>query len=310
MGSSDSFAARAPVSGKMLLQRCGAALLCFGLFGVPALAQTKIAVVATFSILGDFARVVGGGRIDLTTLVGPDGDAHVYQPTPADAQKLSAAKLVITNGLGFEGWIERLTQTSATKARFVFASTGVTPRQSASGHAGADPHAWQNIANAKTYVTNIRDALDAVDPDGKGEYDANSAAYLAELDKAEAEIRAAIASIPPARRRAVSTHDAFGYFWSAYGLTMLAPQGVSTDAEPNAQDLAKLIRFIRAEKVPAVFLENVTDPRQIKRIAAETGAKVGGTLYSDALSQPGGPAATYLEMMRSNARVLAEGLRP
>ena len=303
-------AAPAPVSARVSLQRCGAALLCLGLFTVSAFAQSKIPVVATFSILGDFARVVGGGRIDLTTLVGPDGDAHVYQPTPADAQKLSGAKLVITNGLGFEGWIERLTQTSATKARFVAASAGVTPRQSASGHAGLDPHAWQNIANAKTYVTNIRDALDAVDPEGKGEYDANSAAYLAALDKVEVEIRAAIASIPPARRRAVSTHDAFGYFWSAYGLTMLAPQGVSTDAEPNAQDLAKLIRFIRAEKVPAVFLENVTDPRQIKRIAAEGGAKVGGTLYSDALSQPGGPAATYLDMMRGNAHVLAEGLRP
>ena len=298
------------VSVRNLGRGCAAVLIYFGLLTVSAFAQTKLPVVATFSILGDFARVIGGERIALTTLVGPDGDAHVYQPTPADAQKLSGAKLVIVNGLGLEGWMERLTQTSATKAQVIVASKAIAPSQSASGHAGVDPHAWQNISNAKIYVTNIRDALVIVDPAGKPEYDTNCAAYLAELARVESEIHAAIASIPTARRRAVSTHDAFGYFWSAYGLTMLAPQGVSTDAEPNAQDLAKLIRFIRTEKVPAVFLENVTDARQIKRIAAETGAKIGGTLYSDALSPPGGPAATYLDMMRSNARVLADGLRP
>ena len=285
------------------------ALLTSVLLALPALAQTKLPVVATFSILGDFTRVVGGARIDVTTLVGPDGDAHVYQASPADAQKLSGARLVITNGLGFEGWMERLAQASATKAQIIVASKGVAPRESKGEHAGVDPHAWQNIANAKIYVANIRDGLAAADPEGQADYGANAAAYLAELDKVETEIRAAIAAIPPERRRAVSTHDAFGYFWTAYGLTMLAPQGVSTDAEPNARELAKLIRFIREQKVPAVFLENVTDPRQIKRIAAETGAKIGGTLYSDALSAPGGPAATYVEMMRSNAKVLTEGLR-
>ena len=290
--------------------RVGASLLQLSLFALPTLAQTKLPVVATFSILADFTRVVGGARIELTTLVGPQGDAHVYQPSPADAQKLNGAKLVITNGLFFEGWIERLAQASATRAQIIVASKGVAPRDSKGEHAGVDPHAWQNIANAKIYVANIRDALSAADPAGQAEYERNASAYLAELDKVETEIRAAIASIPPERRRAVSTHDAFGYFWTAYGLTMLAPQGISTDSEPSAQSLAKLIRYIRAEKVPAVFLENVTDPRQIKRIAAETGAKIGGTLYSDALSAPGGPAATYVEMMRQNARILAEGLRP
>ena len=304
-----SLRAGAALARSLNVCRLCMALLASALLALPGLAQTKLPVVATFSILGDFARSVGGARIDLTTLVGPDGDAHVYQPSPADAQKLSGAKLVITNGLGFEGWIERLAKTSATKAQIIVASKGIAPRVSEAGHAGVDPHAWQNIANAKIYVANIRDALDAADPQGKADYEANASAYLAELDKVESEIRAAIAAIPPERRRAVSTHDAFGYFWSAYGLTMLAPQGVSTDSEPNAKELAKLIRFIREQKVPAVFLENVTDPRQIKRIAAETGAKIGGTLYSDALSAPGGPAATYLEMMRQNARVLAEGLR-
>ena len=284
------------------------ALLTSVLLALPALAQTKLPVVATFSILGDFTRVVGGARIDVTTLVGPDGDAHVYQPSPADAQKLSGARLVITNGLGFEGWMERLAQASVTKAQIIVASKGVAPRESRGEHAGVDPHAWQNIANAKIYVANIRDGLAAADPEGKADYGANAAAYLAELDKVETEIRAAIAAIPPERRRAVSTHDAFGYFWTAYGLTMLAPQGVSTDAEPNAKELAKLIRFIREQKVPAVFLENVTDPRLAKRLAAESGAKIGGVLYSDSLSPADGPATTYIDMMKNNIRELKAAL--
>ena len=284
-------------------------LTVFGLH-LPTHAQTKLPVVATFSILGDFTRVVGGTRIDLTTLVGPDGDAHVYQPTPGDAQKLSAAKLIIANGLSFEGWMDRLVKASGTKAPMLIASKGLTPRGSMGEHAGVDPHAWQNIANAKVYVANIRDALVTADPGGKADYEANATAYLAELDTIEGEIVAAVAAIPQERRRAVSTHDAFGYFWTAYGLTMVAPQGISTESEPSAQTLAKLIRFIRAQKVPAVFLENISDPRQITRIAKETGVKIGGTLFSDALSAADGPAGTYVAMMRNNIRVLLEGLKP
>lgn len=282
-------------------------LTVFGLH-LPGQAQTRLPVVATFSILGDFTRIVGGARIDLSVLVGPGGDAHVYQPAPADAQKLAAARLVIANGLGFEGWMERLVKASGSKAQMVIATKGIVPRESTGEHAGIDPHAWQNIANAKIYVANIRDALAAADPAGKADYDANASAYLAELVSVEADIRTAIAGIPPERRRAVSTHDAFGYFWTAYGLTMVAPQGMSTEAEPSAQTLARLIRFIRAQKVPAVFLENISDPRQITRIAQETGAKIGGTLYSDALSAADGPAGTYVAMMRENIRVLVEGL--
>lgn len=291
-----------------VLRAVVALLLSLFSLHLPSHAQTKLPVVATFSILGDFTRIVGGARIDLTVLVGPGGDAHVYQPAPADAQKLASARLVIANGLGFEGWMERLVKASGSKAQMVIATTGIAPRQSQGEHSGIDPHAWQNIANAKIYIANIRDALSATDPPGRAEYEANASAYLAGLDSLEADIKSAVASIPPARRRAVSTHDAFGYFWTAYGLTMVAPQGISTESEPSAQTLAKLIRFIRAEKVPAVFLENISDPRLIKRIAQETGAKIGGTLYSDALSAQDGPAATYVDMMRHNIRVLVEGL--
>lgn len=279
----------------------------------PAMAQEKLRVVATFSILGDFVRNVGGERIALTTLVGGDGDAHVYSATPADARDLAAAKLVITNGLGFEGWIDRLVKASGTKATIVVATRGIRARKMEGGHghdhdAELDPHAWQSVANAKVYVANIRDALVKADPAGKAEYEASAAAYLARLDALEKEIRDGIAAIPAARRRIITSHDAFGYFKAAYGIEFVAPQGVSTDADVSARDVARIIRQIKAQRIPAVFLENVSDPRLIKRIADETGARIGGTLYSDALSGPDGPAPTYIDMMRNNLRQFAAAL--
>lgn len=279
----------------------------------------KVPVVATFSILGDLVREVGGERIALTTLVGPDGDGHVYTPSPNDARAVAAAKVVFANGLNFEGWIERLVKASGTKATMVTTSDGVRTIRVAGakghahghshGHAGdADPHAWQSVPNAKVYVGNIRDALIKADPEGKAVYEANAQAYLAQLDALDAEIRAAVARIPEGERRIVTSHDSFGYFASAYGLTFTAPRGISTEAEPAARDIARLIRQIRADKIRAVFLENITDPRMIERIGKETGVKVGGKLYSDALSPAGGPAPTYIEMMRHNIRTLGAAL--
>ncbi|HEY8267316.1 MAG TPA: metal ABC transporter substrate-binding protein [Xanthobacteraceae bacterium] len=283
------------------------------LAAAPAMAQEKLSVVATFSILGDFVKNVGGERVMLTTLVGPNGDAHVYAPSPADARKLFEAKLVIVNGLRYEGWIDRLVKASGTKAALAVASKGVKARETkdAHGHADAhalDPHAWQSVANAKTYVVNIRDALTLADPAGKDIYAKNAADYLRKLDALEAEIKAAVAAIPAARRKIITTHDAFGYFRLAYGIEFITPQGVSTDAEASAQDVARIIRQIKAQKIPAVFLENVSDPRLIKRIADETGARIGGTLFSDALSDDKGPAPTYIDMMRHNVKQLAAAL--
>ncbi len=277
----------------------------------PVRAQTpaKLPVVATFSILADFARNVGGDRIEVAALVGPDGDTHVYQPKPADATELGAARLILVNGLGLEGWIDRLIKASGAKAPVIVATKGINPQKMREeGRIGPDPHAWQSIANAKIYVANIRDGLIAADPEGEAAYRANAEHYLGKLDALEKEVSAEIAKIPPARRQIITTHDAFGYFGTAYGFRFIAPEGVSTETEASARDVAKIIRQIRAQKIPAVFLENVTDPRLVRSIAAESGATVGGTLYSDALSPPDGPASTYIDMMRNNVRELSAAL--
>ena len=270
----------------------------------PADAQDKVRVVATFSILDDFAKNVGGEAVKVASLVGPNGDAHAYSPAPADAKSLAEADLILVNGLGFEGWIDRLVQASGTKAVVVTASKGVKPRrmEAEDEHGKIDPHAWQSVANAKIYVGNIRDALLTADPSRKATYEANAATYLAKLDALENEIKATIAAIPASRRKIITAHDAFGYFGAAYGVQFIAPQGVSTEAEVSARDVARIIRQIKSQSIPAVFMENVTDPRLMKRIADESGAKIGGKLYSDALSGPEGPAATYIDMMRNNLK--------
>ena len=291
-----------------MLRKCLAALgvMTWMLAAAPADAQDKLRIVATFSILADLAKNVGGDAVDVGSLVGPNGDAHAYAPSPADAKRLADAKLVLVNGLGFEGWIERLVKASGTKATVAMAAKGVKPRQmkdeDGHDHGKSDPHAWQSVANTKIYIANIRDALVKADPAGKAAYEANASAYLAKLDALENDVTATIAAIPAERRKIITTHDAFGYFGAAYGMQFIAPQGVSTESDVSARDVAKIIRQIKTQKIPAVFMENVTDPRLMKRIAEESGAKVGGKLYSDALSEPSGPAATYIDMMRNNLK--------
>jgi zinc/manganese transport system substrate-binding protein len=305
-------------SARRILSLAGLiAALAATLLAAPARAQEapqdKLKAVATTSIIADFVRNVGGDRVTVATLVGPDGDAHVYSPTPGDAKTLASAAVVFANGLGLEGWMTRLVKASGTRAPLVVVSNGVAPRkmpdEGRPGRQAVDPHAWQSVADAKIYVANIRDGLSAVDPAGKAAYGANAAAYLGKLDELEKEITAAIADIPPGRRKIITTHDAFGYFGDAYGMSFIAPEGVATEAEPSAKDVAAIIAQIRRQKIPAVFLENITDPRLMQTIARETGARIGGTLYSDALSAPGGPAATYIEMMRHNLRALTTALR-
>jgi zinc/manganese transport system substrate-binding protein len=282
-----------------------------------ARAQEKLPVVASFSILGDFVREVGGDRVSVTTLVGANGDAHVYSPTPADAKAMAAAKLIVVNGLKFEGWMTRLIKSSGAKAAVATATTGITPLKGEADHdakAGhghdhdVDPHAWQNAANAKVYVANIRDALVKADPAGRAAYEANATRYLADLDAVDGEVKAAVARIPADRRKAITSHDAFGYFVKAYGIQFIAPQGVSTEAEASAKDVARIIRQVKAEKVPAVFLENVTNPRLVEQIAKESGAKIGGRIYSDALSDATGPAGTYIAMMKHNISEIEKAL--
>lgn len=293
----------------------------------PAVAQqTALPVVASFSIIGDLLKQVGGSRVAVTTLVGPNADAHVYSPTPADGKALSEARLVVVNGLKFEaGWMEKLFKASGTKAKMIVASQGITPLNIAGpeGHAHAhndkhghdrrgeaDPHAWQDVKNVRKYVENIRDALVAADEAGRDEYIRNADAYLAKLDQLDTDIRETIGKIPAAQRKAIISHDALAYFSNAYGLTLVAPKGVSTEAEVSAKDLARIVRQVKAEKIAAVFMENIQDRRLADQIVRETGARIGGTLYSDALSPPGGPGADYIAMMRHNVKQFALALAP
>jgi zinc/manganese transport system substrate-binding protein len=274
----------------------------------------KLKLVASFSILADFVRNVGGERLEVATLVGPNGNAHVYSPSPADAKKVSDARLVFVNGLGFEGWLDRLVKASSSRATIIVASRGVKPLERAGSpdhdhaHGSADPHAWQSVANAKIYVGNIRDALIAADPAGTLDYQSNAAKYLMRLDALEREVREALAKVPPERRSVITSHNAFGYFEQAYGIRFSAPQGVSTESEASARDVATIINAVKKQKAAAVFLENVTDPRLVRQIASETGAKIGGVLYSDALTDEKGDAATYIDLIRHNLRQLASAL--
>jgi zinc/manganese transport system substrate-binding protein len=301
-------------------------LILFG-FGAGASGAEKVKAVASFSILADMVRQVGGDRVEVVSLVKPGADAHLFAPTPADARTLAGADLFFVSGLGFEGWIERLEKSSAFKGKTVVVSEGVKPlgmpEDDAHGHAAADeagqhederarrevdPHAWQDLANGKIYVANIREGLIAADPDGKAIYERNAAKYLDAIAKEEAAVKAAIAALPEARRKIITSHDAFGYFGAAYGLQILALEGVNTESEASAGDVAKIIRQIKDENIPAVFLENITDHRLLDQIARETGAKIGGVLYSDALSGPEGPAPTYLDMFRHNVGALTAAL--
>jgi len=275
------------------------------LIASPLQAAERLNVVASFSILGDFVRNVGGDRVSVTTLVGADSDVHVYTPAPSDAKRIADAKFVVVNGLGLEGWLPRLVQSSGSKATIVTASAGIAPLKLGSA---ADPHAWQSVPNAKVYVTDIANALAAADPDDAEFFRAQAKAYLEKLETLDREVREAVAKIPPERRKVISTHDAFGYFAAEYGIRFIAPLGVSTETEPSARDIAAIIGQIKAARIPAVFLENISDDRLIRRIAAETGAKVGGTLISDGLTGEKGPAPTYIDMVRHNIKALTSAL--
>lgn len=258
-------------------------------------------VVASFSILADLARRVGGNLINVTSLVPPDADVHVFQPDAASSRSLAAANMLVENGLGLEGWLTRLAQASDFHGVRVIASHGVTPRQMREGDAIAlDPHAWQNPRNGVIYVENIAAGLAAADPSHRDAWHTNATAFIAEITQTDAWIAAQFAAIPAAARRIVTTHDAFGYYGDRYGVTFLAAEGISTDAEPSAKGIAALVRQVKQERVHMVFLENMTDSRITRTLAQETGATVAGPLYSDALSKPDGPAPDYISMLRYN----------
>ena len=305
------------------------AFAALSLLGAPVLFATSahaepMPVVTSFTILADMTRQIGGERVQVHSLVGENGNAHAFQPSPSDARRLGSAKLVIINGLGFEGWIERLVRASGYPGKVAVASTGIKALDMPEGchhhhhgehghdhaHGGSDPHAWQDAGNALQYVDNITAALSEADPDGKALYASNAERYKGEIKALDAAIRQAFAALPEARRRVVTSHDAFAYFGRAYGMKFIAPLGINSEVEPSAREVGWLIRQIRQEQIPAVFMENITDPRLIERISKESGARLGGTLYSDSLSDENGPVPTYLTMMRYNADTLSAALKP
>ncbi|MBP7524175.1 MAG: metal ABC transporter substrate-binding protein [Propionivibrio sp.] len=294
-----------------ILARARLWLMSALLAAFPAFAAEPIEVVTTFSILGDITQRVGGDRMKVHTLVGPNADAHVYQPTPADAKAIAQARLVVVNGLGFEGWLERLIKSSGYRGKVATATNGIRTLQRSAHdhHDNVDPHAWQDLSNALIYVDNIGKALGEIDPSGKTSYQANVEKYRQEIGALDTELRKTFNSIPKSRRKVVTTHDAFGYLARAYGLDFIAPVGINTDAEPSAADIGRIIKQIRRDKIPAVFVESISDSRLLERIRQESGAKIGGTLYSDALSKDDGPVVTYLDMMRHNANTLVEALK-
>ncbi|OZI70409.1 metal ABC transporter substrate-binding protein [Bordetella genomosp. 6] len=301
-------------------------------------AAQPLQVVASFSILADIATQVGGPDVAVRSLVGPDGDAHEYEPTPADARKLAAAQVLVVNGLDFEAWLPRLQKAAGFAGRTVVASKGVEPRRlddaheehEAHGdhddrhhdhdhghhgehghhHGDLDPHAWQDLANGAIYARNIARAFAEADPAHAQAYRQRADAYVARIEALDQRVRQLFEAIEPARRKVVSSHDAFGYFGQAYGVRFIALAGVSTDAEPSAADMARIIEQVRRESVPAVFVENIANPRLAQQLTRETQARLGGTLYSDALARPGEPAGTYLGMFEWNAQQLAVALRP
>ncbi|MGE0658820.1 MAG: metal ABC transporter substrate-binding protein [Reyranellaceae bacterium] len=303
--------------------------LSLGVAASPVGAQQKVGLVASFTILADMAREVGGERVQVDTLVGPDSDAHVFQPTPAHARAVAQADILLVNGLGFEGWIDRLQRSSGFKGQLVVASAGITPLTMEDGHdhghghshgAGStrkkvkaakainDPHAWQDLANGRTYVDNIARGLAAADPAGASYYAQRAGAYKQRLSDLDTRVRAAFDAIPVAKRRAITSHDAFGYFGRAYGIEFIPATGASTESEPTARQIAALIAQIRKEKIKALFVENMSNPRLIEQLGRDAGVTPGGALYSDSLSPPGGPADTYLKMFELNATTLQAGM--
>jgi zinc/manganese transport system substrate-binding protein len=278
----------------------------------PAQAVERVKVLASFSILGDIVRQMGGDNVDVGLLVGPNVDMHDFQPSPTDSRKFSDAKLVVINGLGLEGWVDRLAKAAGYRGARLVASKGVKAlagHEHEHGHGRYDPHAWQGVGNVKIYVTNIRDALIGIDPANKAAYQQNAENYLKQLDALDRDIRQAWADIPKQRRRVITSHEAFDYYGNAYDVEFLGAQGISEDAEPSARDIARLIQQIKKDKIKAFFVENISSNRLLDRIAQETGAEVIGTLYSDALSEASGPAATYVDMMRYNTRAITDALR-
>ncbi|MFZ8880184.1 MAG: metal ABC transporter solute-binding protein, Zn/Mn family [Paracoccaceae bacterium] len=281
------------------------AIVAFTLYASASLAKDRIKIVASFSILGNMVEQVVGGHADVTTIVGPDADAHVYQPSAADARAVADADIIFVNGLGFETWSDTLIVESGTNASVHVATAGV---KIVTVDGSTDPHAWNSLSNGVVYVNNIAATLSEKMPTKANMIEANRAAYVDQLLALDIATKATLANLPANKRTVVTAHDAFGYLADAYDMIFLAPVGIDTDAEPSAQELAVLIDQLKADGAAALFVENITSPALVQQIADETGLTIGGRLFSDALSERGGPATSYLAMFEHNLETLLTAL--
>ncbi|QNK07788.1 metal ABC transporter substrate-binding protein [Enterobacter sp. JUb54] len=284
-------------------------MLAFGLAVQGAMAKT-LNVVSSFSVLGDMVQQVGGEHVKVATLVGPDGDPHTFEPSPQDSALLSKADVVVVNGLGLEGWVDRLIKASGFKGELVVASTGVkTHTLDEDGKTVTDPHAWNSAANGALYAQNILNGLVAASPQDKAALEVSGQRYIGQLNELDSWAKSQFSTIPQEKRKVLTSHDAFGYFGRAYGVTFLAPQGLSSESEASAAQVGALITQIKADGVHTWFMENQLDPRLVKQIASATGAQAGGELYPEALSKPGGVADSYVKMLRHNVELIAASMK-
>ncbi len=273
-------------------------------------AAKTLNVVASFTVLADMAKQVGGDHVKVTSLVGPDGDPHSFEPSPKDSVALRNADVVIVSGLGMEGWMDRLVTASGYKGKVIVASQGINTRSmEEDGKSITDPHAWNSAANGAIYAENISAALVAADPQDAATIRKSGDSYAARLKQLDSWAKKRFADVPQAKRKVLTSHDAFGYFGEAYGVTFLAPVGFSTEAQASASDVASLIKQLKDEHISTYFIENQTDPRLVKQIASATGAKPGGELYPEALSGPGGPASTYEKAFKHNVNTIANSMK-
>ncbi|EEG08377.1 metal ABC transporter substrate-binding protein [Pseudogulbenkiania ferrooxidans] len=292
-------------------------LLGVALLSLPLWAWAKLPVVASFSIVADMTREIGGDRVEVVSLVGPNQDAHVFQPAPADVKRLAAAKVFVVNGLGFEGWMGRLTRSAGFKGTLIEASKGIQPLMveehgvEEHGHqrGGVDPHAWQDPERVRTYIKNIAEGLSKADPEGQAVYRQRAADYGRRVSEMDQWAAKAFAAVPAVQRKVLTSHDAFAYLGKRYGIQLLSPQGVSTDTEASAKAVAMLVRQVKKEKVKAIFFENMSDKRLLEQLAREANVKAGAALYADALSAPNGPANSYLALFRYNVDTILKSFR-
>ncbi len=285
------------------------------MFLAPAIEAKELNIVSTSSIIGDYVRNVGGDLISQTVLVGPNGDPHTFEPSPKDGVALKNADVIFEFGLNLEPWLDQLYLSSESKAQRYRVTGGlILIHGSDPDHdeIEVDPHVWHDVGNAIIMVELIRDALMKADPEHAGQYRDHAEAYLKQLADLQDWIFQQIASLDKERRKLVTSHDTFGYFARRYGFQIIGAvvdSATTEAADPSAAKIAQLTEKIKSSGVPAIFVENVSNPQTAQAIARETGARVAPPLYSDALGEPGSEGEDYVKMMTHNVKTIVEALK-